>query len=96
MSINWLQSSSMNVNPSWFSILVRRTSSQELLEMASHDQSQDIRYSVAKNPNTPRYLLEMLAGGTSEWVKEAAKTNPKMAGFYLGQPETATALQGYS
>ena len=82
--------------PSWFSILVRRTSSQELLEMASHDHSQDIRYSVAINPNTPRYLLEMLAGDRSEWVKEATLTNPKMAGFYLGQPEAAMALRGYS
>jgi hypothetical protein len=48
---------------------------------------------VAKNPNTPRYLLEMVAGGASEWVKEAALTNPKMAGFHVGQPEAATGLQ---
>lgn len=70
--------------PSWFSMLIMRTSSQELLELASNDHSQDIRYSVAKNPNTPRYLLEMLAGGASEWVKEAALANPKMVGFYVG------------
>ena len=62
--------------------------------MASHDHSQDIRYSVAKNQNSPRYLLEMLAGGASEWVKEAALTNPKMAGFYVGQPEAVTGLHG--
>jgi hypothetical protein len=61
-----------NYAPSWFSMLIMHTSSQELLELASHDHRQDIRYSVAKNPNTPRYLLEMLAGGTSELVKEAA------------------------
>jgi hypothetical protein len=80
--------------PSWFSILIMHTSCQELLEMASHDHSQDIRYSVAKNQNSPRYLLEMLAGGASEWVKEAALTNPKMAGFYVGQPEAVTGLHG--
>jgi hypothetical protein len=61
-----------NYAPSWFSMLIMHTSSQELLELASDDHRQDIRYSVAKNPNTPRYLLEMLAGGTSELVKEAA------------------------
>lgn len=61
-----------NYAPSWFSMLIMHTSSQELLELASHDHRQDIRYSVAKNPSTPRYLLEMLAGGTSELVKEAA------------------------
>jgi hypothetical protein len=48
---------------------------------------------VAKNPNTPRYLLEMLAGGANEWVKEAALANPKMAVFYVGQPEAAAGLQ---
>jgi hypothetical protein len=65
------------------------TSSQELLELAFHDHGQSTRYSVAKNPNTPRYLLEMLAGGASEWVKEAALAHPKMAGFEVGQPEAA-------
>ena len=79
--------------PSWFSMLIMHTSSQELLELAARDYNQAIRYSVAKNPNTPRYLLEMLAGGTSKWVKEAALTNPKMAGFYVGQPEAAERLQ---
>jgi hypothetical protein len=82
-----------NYAPSWFSMLIMHTSSQELLELASHDHGQDIRYSVAKNPNTPRYLLELLAGGASEWVKEAALANPKMAGFYVGQPEAAAGLQ---
>jgi hypothetical protein len=48
---------------------------------------------VAKNPNTPRYLLEMLAGGASEWVKEAALAHPKMAGFEVGQPEAAAGRQ---
>jgi hypothetical protein len=75
--------------PSWFSMLVMHTSSQELLELAFHDHGQSTRYSVAKNPNTPRYLLEMLAGGASEWVKEAALAHPKMAGFEVGQPEAA-------
>jgi hypothetical protein len=79
--------------PSWFSMLITQTSSHGLLELASHDHSQDIRYSVAKNPNTPRYLLEMLAGGASEWVKEAALASPKMAGFYVGQPEAAAGPQ---
>ena len=78
-----------NYAPSWFSLLTRHTSSQELLELASQDHGQDIRYSVAKNPNTPRYLLETLAGGASEWVKEAALANPNLAGFYVSQPETA-------
>ena len=68
-----------NYAPAWFSMLILHTSSQELLELASNDRSQDIRYSAAKNSNTPRYLLEMLAGGASEWVKEAALANPKMA-----------------
>jgi hypothetical protein len=79
--------------PSWFSMLIMHTFSQELLELASHDHRQDIGYSVAKNPNTPRYLLEMLAGGANEWVKEAALANPKMAVFYVGQPEAAAGLQ---
>jgi hypothetical protein len=79
--------------PSWFSMLIRHTSSQELLELASGDHRQDIRYSVAKNPSTPRYLLEMLAGGTSEGVKEAALAHPKMAGFEIGQPEAAAGRQ---
>ena len=85
-----------NYAPSWFSMLIMHTSSQELLELASDDHGQDIRCSVAKNPNTPRYLLEMLGGGANEWVKEAALTNPKMAGYYVGQPEAATGFQGYS
>ena len=75
--------------PSWFSMLVMHTSSEELLELAANDHDQDIRYSVAKNPNTPRYLLEMLAGGASEWVKEAPLANPKMAGFCVDQAEPA-------
>ena len=79
--------------PSWFSLLVMNTSSQELLELASHDHGQSIRYSVAKNPNAPRYLLEMLAGGASEWVKEAALAHPKMAGFEVGQPESTAGRQ---
>jgi hypothetical protein len=79
--------------PSWFSLLIMSTSSQELLELASHDHGQSIRYSVAKNPNTPPYLLEMLAGGASEWVKEAALAHPKMAGFEVGQPEAAAGRQ---
>ena len=79
--------------PLWFSMLIMHTSSQELLELASHDHSQDIRCSVAKNPNTPRYLLEMLAGGASECVKEAALANPKMAGFPVGQREAVEGLQ---
>lgn len=79
--------------PSWFSLLIMNTSSQELLELASHDHGQSIRYSVAKNPNTPRYLLEMLAGGASEWVKEAALAHPKMAGFDVGQPDAAAGRQ---
>jgi hypothetical protein len=82
-----------NYAPSWFSMLIMHTSSQELLELASDDHGQDIRYSVAKNPNTPRYLLEMLAGGASEWVKDAALANPKIAGFYVGQPEVPAGLQ---
>ena len=79
--------------PSWFSLLIMSTSSQELLELASHDHDQSIRYSVAKNPKTPRYLLEMLACGASEWVKEAALAHPKMAGFEVGQPEAAARWQ---
>jgi hypothetical protein len=79
--------------PSWFSLLIMSTSSQELLELASHDHGQNIRHSVAKNPNTPRYLLEMLAGGASEWVKEAALAHPKMAGFEVGRPEAAAGRQ---
>jgi len=79
--------------PSWFSLLIMSTSSQELLELASHDHDQSIRYSVAKNPKTPRYLLEMLADGASEWVKEAALAHPKMAGFEVGQPEAAAGWQ---
>jgi hypothetical protein len=82
-----------NYAPSWFSILVMHTSSQELLELASNDRSPDMRYSVAQNPNTPRYLLEMLAGGANEWVKEAALANPKMDGFYVGQPEAVAGLE---
>ena len=82
-----------NYAPSWFSMFVMHTSSQELLKLASNDHSQDIRYFVAKNPATPRYLLEMLAGGASEWVKEAALANPRMAGFHVAQPETAAGLQ---
>ena len=78
--------------PSWFSMLIMHTSSQELLELASNDLSQGTRYSVAKNPNTPRRLLERLAGGASEWVKEAALANPNMAGFYVSQPETTAGL----
>jgi hypothetical protein len=72
--------------PSWFSLLVLHTSDQDLVELASQDHSQDIRGSVAKNRNTPRYVLEMLARGASEWVKEAALANPKMAGFYVSEP----------
>jgi hypothetical protein len=79
--------------PSWFSLLIMSTSSQELLELASHDHGQSIRYSVAKNPNTPRYLLEMLASGASVWVKEAALAHPKMAGFEGGPPEAVTGRQ---
>lgn len=79
--------------PSWFSLLVLHTSNQEVVELASQDHSQDIRCSVAKNRNTPRYLLEMLARGASEWVKEAALANPKMAGFYVGEPEAAAGLE---
>jgi hypothetical protein len=82
-----------NYAPSWFSMLIMHTSSQELLELASNDRSPDVRYSVAQNPNTPRYLLEMLAGGANEWVKEAALANPKMAGFYVGQPEAVAGLE---
>ena len=78
-----------NYAPSWFSMLIMHTSSQELLELASNDPRQDTRYSVAKNPNTPRYLLEKLAGGASEWVKEAASANPNMAGLYVGEPESS-------
>lgn len=73
--------------PAWFSMLILHTSSQELLELASDDHSQITRYSVAENPNTPRYVLEKLAVGASEWVKEAALANPNLAGFYAGQPE---------
>ena len=79
--------------PSWFSVLVMSTSSQELLELASHDHGQGTRYSVAKNPKTPLHLLKMLAGGASEWVKEAALAHPKMAGFEVGQPEAAAGWQ---
>jgi hypothetical protein len=79
--------------PSWFSMLVLNTSYQEVLELASQDHDQDIRCSVAKNWNTPRYLLEMLATGASQWVKEAALANPKMAGFYVGEPEAAAGLK---
>ena len=74
-----------NYAPSWFSMLIMHTSSEELLELASNDHRQDTRCSVAINPKTPRYLLEMLAGGTSEGVKEAALAHPKMAGFEIGQ-----------
>ena len=80
--------------PLWFSLLVLNTSNQEVVVLASQDHDQDIRCSVAKNWNTPRYLLEMLATGASQWVKEAALTNPKMAGFYVGQPEAVTGLHG--
>ena len=82
-----------NYAPSWFSMLIMHTSSQELLELASNDRSPDMRYAVAKNPNTPRYLLETLAGGANEWVKEAALANPRMAGFYDGQPEAGARLE---
>ena len=63
------------------------------MELASQDHSQDIRCSVAKNRNTPRYLLEMLARGASRWVKEAVLANPKMAGIYVGEPEAAAGLK---
>ena len=84
-----------NYAPSWFSMLIMHTSSQELLELASHDHRQDIRYSVAKNPSTPRYLLEMLAGGTSELVKEAAlgRLSEKLARAENAHPFDL-ALQG--
>jgi len=74
-------------------MLITHTCSQELLELAAHDHGQDIRYSVAKNPNRPRYLLEVLASGASESVKEAALAILKMAGFYVGRPEAAAGLQ---
>src|ERR1700752_3350697 len=77
-----------NYAPSWFSMLIMHTSSEELLELASDDPRQDTRYSVAVNPKTPRYLLEMLARSASEWVKEAALAHPKMGGFEVGQPES--------
>jgi hypothetical protein len=48
---------------------------------------------VAINPKTPRYLLEMLARGASEWVKEAALAHPKMGGFKVGRPESAARRQ---
>ena len=97
---NWLKEqrtfqSMRDYAPSWFSMLIMNTSSQELLELASHDHGQGTRYSVAKNPNTPRYLLKMLAGGASEWVKEAALANPKMAGFEVGQLAAAVGLQDF-
>jgi hypothetical protein len=82
-----------NYAPSWFSMLIMHTSSAELLKLASDDHRQDTRYSVAINPKTPRYLLEMLAGGASQWVKEAAFAHPKMGGFEVGQPESAPGRQ---
>ena len=82
-----------NYAPSWFSMLIMHTSSDELLELASNDHRQDTRYSVAINPKTPRYLLEMLARCASEWVKEAALAHPKMGGFEIGQPESSAGPQ---
>jgi Ni,Fe-hydrogenase III component G len=72
-----------NYAPSWFSMLIMHTSSEELLELASDDPRQDTRYAVAINPNTPRYLLEMLASGASQWVKEAAFANPNIVSSEL-------------
>jgi hypothetical protein len=82
-----------NYAPSWFSMLIMHTSSEELLELASNDHRQDTRYSVAINPKTPRYLLEMLARGASEWVKEAALVHPKMGGFEVSRPEPTARRQ---
>ena len=82
-----------NYAPSWFSMLIMHTSSEELLELASTDHRQDTRYSVAINPKTPQYLLKMLARGASEWVKEAAFAHPKMGGFEVGQPESEAGRQ---
>jgi hypothetical protein len=82
-----------NYAPSWFSMLIMHTSSEELLELASDDPRQDTRYSVAINPKTPKQLLETLARSASEWVKEAALAHPKMGGFEVGQPESAPGRQ---
>ena len=78
--------------PAWFSVLVLHTSNQDVVEFASQDHAPDIRGSVAKNRNTPRYLLEMLARGANEWVKDSALANPKMAGFYVSEPESASEM----
>jgi hypothetical protein len=74
-------------------MLIMHTSSEELLKLASDDQRQDTRYSVAINQKTPRYLLEMLARGASEWVKEAALAHPKMGGFEVGRQGSAARRQ---
>jgi hypothetical protein len=86
--LNWLNEQRTfaqlrNYAPSWFSMLIMHTSSEELLKLASDDHRQDTRYSVAINPNTPRYLLEMLAGGANQWVKEAASANRNIASSEL-------------
>src|ERR1700751_2909901 len=82
-----------NYAPSWFSMLIVHTSSEELLKLASDDPRQDTRYSVAINSETPRYLLQVLVAGASQWVKEAALANPKMGGFEVGQAESAPGWQ---
>jgi hypothetical protein len=74
-------------------MLIMHTSSEELLELASNDHRQDTRCSVAISPKTPRYLLEMLSRGASQWVKEAALVHPKMGGFEAGQTESAAGRQ---
>jgi hypothetical protein len=44
-----------------------------LLERLAHDRDEDVRASVAVNPETPREIVELLATDPSRWVADRAR-----------------------